>query len=115
MNTNFIFNRFLQLTGLSKKSEVTSHILAIGGYPNVNKNKIGRWSKINPESSGYEIMPDQVFAGFVRGLLGYIRIQQSKGVKVFDFEDDFIEDVIAMFFDYRNEMSEAGIDIFNFN
>ena len=115
MNTNFIFNRFLQLTGLSKKSEIVTYIFELGKYPDVNKNKIVRWSKINSETSGYEVMPDQVFAGFVRGLLSYVRIQQAQGIKVFNFEDDFIEDVISMFFDYRNEMSEAGIDIFNFN
>lgn len=90
-------------------------IFELGNIYDVNKNKINRWSKINVESSGYQIMPDQVFSGFIRGLLSYIRIQQENGVKVFDFEQEFINNVIAVFFDYRNEMSEIGKEIFNFD
>lgn len=115
MNTNFIFNKFLRLTKLYKKPELVVHIFELGDIYDVNKNKINRWSKINIETSGHQIMPDQVFGGFIRGLLSYIRIQQENGVKVFDFEQEFINDVISVFFEYRDEMSEIGKEIFNFD
>lgn len=115
MNTNFIFNRFLLLTGLNKKPDIVSYIFELGHYPDVSKNKIRNWSKINQDTSGYAVMPDQVFVGFIRGLLGYIRIQQADGIDVFNIEKAFTEEIITMFFDYRNKMSEKGIEIFKFD
>lgn len=114
MNTNFLFNRFLQLTGLSKKKDIVISIFKIGGFE-CSESQITKWSKINPENRGFTVMSDQAFTAFIGGLLGYIRIQKSLGINVFNFERDFIDDVISMFFDYRKELAEDGINLFNFN
>ncbi|WP_294833332.1 hypothetical protein [uncultured Gilliamella sp.] len=115
MDTNFIFHRFLQLTGLCKKPDVVIRIFELGNVYQVTQNQIRRWSIINADKPNRQIMPDQVFSAFVRGLLSYIRIQQANDINVFDFEQEFINDVIAIFFDYRKEMSESGKEIFNFD
>lgn len=114
-STNFLFNRFLQLTGLNKKHDVVIRIFELGECYGITRNQINRWSKINPETSNYQVFPDQDFAAFVQGVFGYMRIQQSKGVKVFNFDNDFIEQVVAMFFNYRDDKSRQGVSVFNFD
>ncbi|MCO6561380.1 MAG: hypothetical protein J6574_09875, partial [Gilliamella sp.] len=69
----------------------------------------------NTETSGYQVFPDRAFAAFIRGLLSYVRIKQSQGVDVFNFDSDFTESVIAMFFNYRDDKSSQGVSVFNFN
>ncbi|MFQ0972391.1 hypothetical protein [Gilliamella sp. BG6] len=115
MNNNFLFNRFLQLTRLYKNYDLVGEIFELGDFGYVNKNQINRWSKINPQTSNYQEFPDCAFAAFIRGLLSYVRIKQSQGVDVFNFDNDFTESIITMFFNYRDDKACKGVKVFNFD
>lgn len=115
MKLNSIFKLFLKVTNLHREPEIVAEIFRLGGYKGVvSKNKIGYWLK-SPRDRRYEIIKDQVFVMFVRGLLNYVRIKNAQDIKVFNFEDEFIEEIVSMIIEYRDELEEDNIKLFNFS
>ncbi|PVZ84176.1 hypothetical protein C9426_24010 [Serratia sp. S1B] len=84
MNNNEFFKTLLHLTGCSKNKTLILELFALGGEPEISHSQVRGW-RADPTSRRGVAMPDWALKAFFAGLFEYRDDQSELGIEVFCF------------------------------
>ena len=84
MNNNEVFKTLLHLTGCSKNKPLILELFALGGEPEISHSQVRGW-RADPASTRGAAMPDWALKAFFSGLFEYRDDQSERGIEVFCF------------------------------